>query len=265
MTTRVESSAAAGRRRAPALVLAVLILLAAGGTPPAAAVIPVTDYAHIALNSYWHYFHYLQFAYQIVQQYQQLLAQARQIELQLQALQKLADPRWRDVSALLGELDGVMRQGTALGYSLADVTAQFRATFPGVQRWADPAAYPLQGQRTLDTLGAALAGASRQGRSLAEGELTLAGIRQQTAATHGTQEALEQLATLSAFSAQEQLLIRQALAAAANSGSVAAAFWINRDAQAEATREQLAAATATTAARGGSPGWTFTPGWWPPR
>jgi P-type conjugative transfer protein TrbJ len=254
-------------RRFRAGVLARLLALALGlapaGAPPAAAQIPVTDLAHITVNSTWHYAHYVQFAYQIVQQYQQILNQVRQIDAQLRALQKLAQPQWRDLSGLLGELDRLTRGGRALSYALADVAAQFRATFPGWQSWSDATDFPAQNQRALDTLGAALSAVGRQAQGFAADEATLARIRVQMATTAGHQQALEQLSTLAAFTAQEQLLTRQALAASANVAAVAGGYWLNRDAHAEATCDLLATETALAGDRNASRGWSFQPAWWP--
>jgi hypothetical protein len=48
--------------------------------------------------------------------------------------------------------------------------------------------------------------------------------------TAGHQQALEQLATLAGFQAQEQQLTRQSLAVAANVEAVANGYWLNREA-----------------------------------
>jgi P-type conjugative transfer protein TrbJ len=238
-------------------------LQGAGAPRQAAAIIPVTDAAHIAVNASWHYTHYVQLAWQIYQQYQQLVGQAQQIRAQLLALRKLDVPAWRQIAGELADLDALARSGRALGYALPDAGWQFRATFPGWQSWTDPGALPQQTERALDTMRAGLAAASRQGRELAAGEQLLAGIRGQMATTHGHQEALEQLATLAAFSAQEQLLARQALATQANLQAVASGYWLNREAQARATFAVLATESARAAEVNGSPGWTFAPaGWW---
>jgi len=252
-------------RRAAVLVavLAAAVLRGAGAPPPAAAIIPVTDAAHIAVNASWHHIHYLQFAWQIYQLAQQLIGQAQQLRYQLQALRKLDAPAWRQIAAELAELDALARSGRALGYALPDAGGQFRATFPGWQSWSDPNAYAQQTERALDTMRAGLAAANRQGQELAAGEQLLASIRGQMAGTHGHQEALEQLTTLAAFSAQEQLLARQSLAVSANLQAVARGYWLNREAQARATFTALAAESARAAATDTSPGWSFAPaGWW---
>ncbi|HVT61590.1 MAG TPA: hypothetical protein VHR45_24730 [Thermoanaerobaculia bacterium] len=228
---------------------------------PAPAQIPVTDVAHIAVNSYWHYLHYLQAALQIVQHYAQIANQVRQIEAQLRALKKLDHPNWRQVSDLLLELDYLIRSGQSLGYSLADIGAQFRHTYPGWTRLLDPTLPPLQAERALDTFRAGLAATARQAQSLAAGEQTLAAIRAQMASSDGHQQALEQLATLSGFAAQEQLLARQSLAVSANLQAVAQGYWVNRQAQADATFHDVTFETSLAAYRSSSPGFTFQPPW----
>jgi P-type conjugative transfer protein TrbJ len=251
------------RRSRFALLLCCSALLLLGAPLPAPAQIPVTDYAHIAVNSYWHYAHYVQFALQLVRQLEQLTALYRQIENQLQALRKLADPNWREVAALLADLDAVMRSGRALGYTLSGIEGEFRQTFPGWQIWSDPAAYQAQTERALDTMRAGLAAANRQAQTLAEGDQTLAAIRAQMAATQGHQQALEQLATLASFTAQEQLLARQSLAVANNLQAVGWAWQLNREAQGQATLAGVMNASSFAAYQDTSPGWTFVPAWWP--
>jgi P-type conjugative transfer protein TrbJ len=150
----------ASRRRALGLVLAAALLLPVLAAPPAPAQIPVTDAAHIAVNSYWHYLHYVQLAFQIYQHSLQIANQVRQLEAQLRALRKLNDPNWREIQALLAELDLLARSGQAIGYALPDAAAQLRQVYPGWTPWSDPALAPLQSERALDTMRAGLAAIS---------------------------------------------------------------------------------------------------------
>ena len=251
------------RRRHPLILTLALAgaLALLAGAPPAAAQIPVTDAAHIAVNAYWHYAHYVQFAFQIYQHAQQIANQVRQIEAQLRALAKLRDPNWRQLQTLLYQLDSLMRSGRALGYPLADAGAQFRQLYPGWAPWTDPAAPQVQAERALDTLRAGLAATSQQSQSFAPGEDLLARVRDQMTRTDGHQQALEQLATLSAFNAQEQLLTRQSLAVANNQAAVAQGYWLNRAAQGDASFSLLMTETSLAAAQNTSPGWTFHPSW----
>jgi P-type conjugative transfer protein TrbJ len=223
--------------------------------------VPVTDVAHIALNAYWHLEHYFQFAYQIYQQTEQITNQISQIDAQLRALAKLRDPNWRQIQPLLTELDFLMRSGSALGYPLPDVGGQYRQLYPGYSPWTDLGAPVRQSERALDTFRAGLAATSSQAQTFAPGEDLLASIRQQMTTTDGHQQALEQIATLAAFSAQELLLTRQALAVANNQAALAHGYWIDRQAQGDATLAWALVETSQAAARNTSPGWTFRPTW----
>jgi P-type conjugative transfer protein TrbJ len=260
-STDVGRRRARGRDRvhrgALALVLAALLLVC--GAPPAGAVIPVTDYAHIAVNQYWHYVHYVQFAFQIYQHVTQIANQVRQIDNQLRALSKLRNPNWREIQSLLTDLDFLVRSGRAIGYSFPDPGGQLRQVYPGWTPWTDPMVAPVQSERALDTMRAGLDAINRQAQSFSPGEQTLAAIRQQMATTDGHQQAIEHLATLSSFSAQEQLLTRQSLAVNANLQAVANAYWIDREAQSRAAFQLATTETALAAYRTTSPGFTFVP------
>jgi P-type conjugative transfer protein TrbJ len=250
----LRSRSPATRLAAVCLAVVLLVGLWGAGGVPAAAQVPVIDPAHIALNAAWHYLHYLQFALQIYQQ-------VEQIENQVRALAKLRDPNWREIQSLLTELDFLMRSGSSLGYPLPDVGGQYRQLYPGWAPWTDAGVPQRQAERALDTLRAGLAATSQQAQSFAPGEDLLGRIRQQMSSTDGHQQALEQLATLAAFSAQEQLLTRQALAVSNNQMAVAQGYWLNRQAQGEANFTIAMAETALAAERNTSRGWSFRPAW----
>jgi P-type conjugative transfer protein TrbJ len=247
-----------------ALALSAALLLALLTPAPAAAIIPVTDYAHILVNQYWHYLHYVQFALQIYQHYQMLANQFRQITYQLTALRKLSNPNWREVYDLLANLDWIMRQGQALAYSYKDIDAQFQQVFPG---WIEVQNWPLQRQtqavRTLDTMRTALDTSSEQFRHDIADQLFLERIKAQMDGIHGHQEALEMQSTILMYTAQELGVMKQSLAAGNNVQAVYYAYLINREAQGEAT---LAAGIDRTLARNSAeptPGYTGIPNWWP--
>ena len=246
------------------LALSAALLLALLAPAPAAAVIPVTDYAHILVNQYWHYVHYVQFALQIYQHYQALANQVRQIVNQLTALKKLANPNWREVYDLLANLDWIMRQGQALAYSYKNIDAQFQQVFPG---WAEVQNWPVQRQaqavRTLDTMRTALDTTSEQFRHDIADQLFLERIKGQMDGIHGHQEALELQGTILMYTAQELGVIKQSLATANNMQAVYYGHEINREAQGEAT---LAAGISRTLSRNSQEvvtGFTAIPDWWP--
>jgi len=247
-----------------ALALSAALLLALLAPAPAGAIIPVTDYAHILVNQYWHYVHYVQFALQIYQHYQMLANQYRQITYQLTALRKLSNPNWREVYDLLANLDWIMRQGQALAYSYKNIDAQFQQVFPGwieVQNW--PQQRQTQAVRTLDTMRTALDTSSEQFRHDIADQLFLERIKAQMDGIHGHQEALEMQTTILMYTAQELGVMKQSLATANNIQAVYYGHLINREAQGEAT---LAAGIDRTLARNSaeSPlGYTGIPNWWP--
>jgi P-type conjugative transfer protein TrbJ len=250
------------RRGVAAAVL--VALLAAGAPAPAAAQWSVIDEAHILLNSYWHYVHYLQFALEIVQHYQQIANQVKQITNQLQALRKLSNPNWREVYDLLANLDWIMRQGQALAYSYQDIDGQFRKAFPGstpVTSW--PAQRQLQATRTLDTMRTGLDTVAEQFRHDIADQLFLEGMKTQMASIHGHEEALELEITLLEYIAQELGVIKQSLAVGNNLQAVALGQRINRESQGEATVAAAFGQTITSNGADTAAGYSAIPSWWP--
>lgn len=199
-------------------------LLGAGPFSPAAAQWTVIDPSNLKQN-----------IAQVVHAIEQVNKQRLQIEYQLQALAKLDDPNWGDVRPLLHRLDELMREGEALGYSLANLDRQFHETFPGWQ--ASPTSLELseaqrvQAQRTLGTMRAALNALNEQARGVASGQATLAAIKAQMSGIGGTQEALELQATLDAFVADEIGLLRQTVTTQANIQAIYNAYVINQEAE----------------------------------
>lgn len=172
---------------------------------------------------------------QVTHAIEQASNQRLQIEYQLQALAKLDDPNWGDIRPLLQRLDELMREGQALGYSLANLDRQFRETFPGWQASPTnlelPEAQRVQAERTLGTMRAALNALNEQARRVASGQARLAAIKEQTSGIRGTQEALELQATLDAFVADEIGLLRQTVTTQANIQAIYNAYVINQEAE----------------------------------
>jgi P-type conjugative transfer protein TrbJ len=252
------------RRKAAALCLGACLLAGHLTAPPAGAIIPVTDYAHIVVNQYWHYLHYLQFATRIYQEYQAIANQVRQIAYQLQALKKLANPNWREVYDLLANLDWIMRQGAALAYSYKDIDAQFQQVFPGwteVQDW--PSQRQQQAVRTLDTMRTGLDTTAEQFRHDIADQLFLERIKGQLEEVHGHEEALELQGTILMYTAQELGVIKQSLATANNLNAVYFGHEINREAQGEATLVASLNRTLTANSQEPAPGYSALPAWWP--
>lgn len=172
---------------------------------------------------------------QVAKSVEQINNQRLQIEYQLQSLSKLDEPNWRDIRLLLQQLDRLMREGQALGYSVANLDQQFRETFPGWQAASDdadlPAAQRVQAERTLGTMRAALNVLHEQARQFTTGQARLASIKAQMSGIRGTQEALELQATLDAFLAEEVGLLRQTIGTQANVQAIYNAYLVNQEAE----------------------------------
>lgn len=207
-----------------ASLVSMCVLAVVGCPNPASAQWTVIDPSNLAQN-----------ITQVAKSIEQINNQRSQIEYQLQALQKLGNPNWEDIRPLLRQLDHLMRQGQALGYSLANLDQQFRETFPGWQaapnNLALPAAQRVQAERALATMRAGLNVLNEHARQFATGQTTLAAIRSQMSGIRGTQEALELQATLDAFVADEIGLLRQTVTTQANIQAIYNAYTINQDAE----------------------------------
>jgi P-type conjugative transfer protein TrbJ len=249
--------------KARAAVAALVALLLVLPVPAAKAQIPVTDVAHIASATYHQVIHYIARALEIYQKYQIIYNQYNQLVYQVQALAKLEDPSFREIAGLLFEINLILDEAESLVYSLRNLNVVFKETFPG---WEEPAdwntATITQVRRTLNTLRAALNTVNAQDRYLADAKVKLDQMKSQVTSVEGHEAALELQSTIGAFSAEELLLLRQAVATSNNIQAVYFATTVNERAQAEATLQSLAVRTAFTHVPP-PPGYNFRPHWWP--
>ena len=176
----------------------------------------------------------------IQQRIEMIAMQRQQLQHQIDALRKLPDPNWRQIGALVYQLDAVMREGNALAYSLANVDAEFRRTFPG---YRVPSDYPAESRdqmtRTLATLRAALNAASLQARDVGYGQETLARIKARMGTSAGHQQAIELQSTLIGFTADELSSLRQAVVTQTNAQAVYQAYQLQQQAQAQAIFDDM--------------------------
>lgn len=158
--------------------------------------------------------------------------QLEQLQLQIQALRKLGNPSWREIDSYVRQMEYLLEQGEAIGYTMADLEEQFRGTFPGYRAAASnldlPEAQRVQAQRTLGTMRAALNVLHAHAEQFRTGRVRLDQIKGQMAGIQGTQEALELQATLDAFLAEEVGLLRQTVATQANLQAVYNAYQVSQ-------------------------------------
>jgi P-type conjugative transfer protein TrbJ len=168
-----------------------------------------------------------------------LLTQLRVAQTQLQVLRdnmrKLGSYNYRDIGGALAQIDAMTRQGQAISYSLANVDALFRTTFPGSQvgttsgqRASD---IRTQNERTLATIQAALAAARVSAQQFAIEASRLQTIKSQIRTARSAQQIAELSGVIGVHTAEEITLLRQQLAAQDNAQQVFLANQVNRDLQ----------------------------------
>lgn len=176
----------------------------------------------------------------------QLVNQLRTASRQLAVLQnnarKLGHYNVRDVRAAMAEVDLLVRRGEALAYSLVDLDAQVRRTFPGA-RVSTTMAVDIrrQNERTLATLQGALAATRASARLLADEIMQLQAIKGQLRGlnANNAQAVAELQGVIGVHTAEELTLLRQQLAAQANAQTVFMANQMNRDLQGVAAAERF--------------------------
>jgi len=167
---------------------------------------------------------------------EQMDLQRQQLEQQIAAMRKLPNPPWRDITQTVAQLNALMADGRALSYQLANLDEQFRATFPVDQSFRDwPAERRAQAQRTVATMGAVLSGARAQAQVFNDGLGRIAQIKSQVGTVQGHEAALELQNSATVFTAEELMLLRQALMAQTSMQAVYYADRVNTESQQAAT------------------------------
>lgn len=213
------------------LALATLLIAFAcgAGAPTARAQWAVIDPAHIA-KTVWN-------GRKIVEQVRK---QRDQIRNEIRMLRALPDPPWREINALRRELDGVMRRGEAIAYSMDNLTREFGVTFPGFQEYADwSAGRRRQFDRTLQTYSNVLVNLQRQGQHLRDSHAELQRIKGKMGGAEGQNASIQLGNTIGTFNAEELMLIRQLLATQTNAVAVQSAYRINKEAQEMAQMQKI--------------------------
>jgi hypothetical protein len=131
---------------------------------------------------------------------------AQALLLEARTLRKLDAPRWRQVAGIVAAGEAALPAGV--------VSAP-----PGPTR-AYPTAERAAVSRTLASLAGAVSAVDLARPSLAAGTAHLDALKAQLSGVQGTQGALELSNTVHVFSAEELVLLRQAVVAQANAQSV---------------------------------------------
>jgi len=181
---------------------------------------------------------------------EQIAMQKQQLQQQLVAMRKLPNPPWRDIRQTMAQIDGLMADGRAIGYRLQNLNQQFQATFPVDRVFRDwPTERRAQAERTVATMGAVLAGARAQAQAFNDGLGRLTDMKGRVATVQGQEGALELQNTATVFTAEELMMLRQALMA---QSSMQAVYYANRvitEAQQAATIDERLTALSVPARR----------------
>src|SRR3989449_2302422 len=181
---------------------------------------------------------------------EQIAMQKQQLQQQLVAMRKLPNPPWRDIRQTVAQLDGLMADGRAIGYRLQNLSQQFQATFPVDRVFRDwPTERRAQAERTVATMGAVLAGAHAQAQVFNDGLGRLTDMKGRVATVQGQEGALELQNTATVFTAEELMLLRQALMAQSSMQAVYYANRVNTEAQQAATIDERLTALSVPARR----------------
>ena len=181
---------------------------------------------------------------------EQIAMQKQQLQQQLVAMRKLPNPPWRDIRQTVAQIDRLMADGRAIGYRLQNLNQQFQATFPVDRVFRDwPAERRAQAERTVATMGAVLAGASAQAQVFNDGLGRLTDMKGRVATVQGQEGDLELQNTATVFTAEELMLLRQALMAQSSMQAVYYANRVNTEAQQAATIDERMTSLSTPARR----------------
>jgi P-type conjugative transfer protein TrbJ len=175
---------------------------------------------------------------QLEQQIQQIQVARSQLQLNVDNMRKLASPPWRRINATMAQVDLLAQQGQALAYTLRNVDAQFRQTFPGWRVTATMAAdMRTQSERTLATLLGALNAMNATAQQFPVAAANLEVMKTRMSAVTSAQQAAELNGAIGIQGAEELALLRQQLAAQQNAQLVAAAHQVNHELQGAAWQQ----------------------------
>jgi P-type conjugative transfer protein TrbJ len=235
------------RRVAVALVVAVLIPTAASAQLLGSGI--VFDPSNFARNV----LHY-------TRRLEQMDLQRQQLQQQLNAMRKLSNPPWRDISRTVAQLTTLMSDGRALSYQIANLDQAFRQAFPVTRSFADwPAERRSQAERTVATMANVLSGARAQAQLFNDGLRRLDQMKSQVSTVQGHEAALELQSSATVFNGEELMMLRQALVSQTSMQAVYYADQVNKESQQASTIDDHLAGLSVPATRSRSISLRITP------
>jgi P-type conjugative transfer protein TrbJ len=176
----------------------------------------------------------------------QLTVQTEIYAAQVNALRKLSQLPIRNIQGTIATIDATMRQGASLGYSLSNVDAAFRQTFPDTTTAQfNTLLHNRRTAQAIATLRSAIDAAQQVAQTVPGSLAQLQLMKQQLVQSVGHEQALEVNGAASVYGAEELTLLRQQLAAQTNAQVVYFAHELTQRAQADANERAFFAWLAT--------------------
>ena len=229
--------------------LVLLLALALESSRPVRAGVFATEVTQL-LN-------HAQLVMQYIRQGEQLANELNMYANMVQNLQQLPSQIFGPIQADINQLGAIVQGGQALAYSLANLDAQFRNTFPGYS--TAPNVYYTQyqnwAQTTLHTTLGVLRAAGLQGQQLQSEQAVLSTLRNMAQNSDGRMQALQVLGDISEQQVQQLMKLRELMIADMSSKQAYQAEMVQQQATSEAATQQFFTGTAAT-----GDGVTFRPG-----
>ena len=144
------------------------------------------------------------------------------------------------ITADLNALASIVQGGQALAYSLGNLDARFRATYPGYAQTYPRnyySSYQNWSQTSLDTTLGVLRAAGLQGQQLSSEQSILAALKSSISGTNGRLEAIQAASDIAENQVEQMQKLRQLMIADMSSKQAYQATMIQKDAASEAASQ----------------------------
>jgi P-type conjugative transfer protein TrbJ len=215
------------------IITVVLIAFSVQQPQPAKAGVYATEVTQL-LN-------HAQLIMQYIRQGQQLANEIQMYQDMLRNVKPLPGQTFGPIAADINALAAIVQGGQALAYSLGNLDALFRRTYPGYGYNAN--AYYLNyrnwSQTSLDTTLGALRAAGLQGQQIQSEQSILNSLRSMAQSSDGRMQALQVMGQINEQQVQQLMKLRELMMADMSSKQAYQAAIIQHEAASEAATERF--------------------------
>jgi len=178
---------------------------------------------------------------QYLRQGEQLANEIKMLEDMLRNVKPLPGQTFGPIAADINALARIVQGGQALAYSLGNLDAVFRRTYPGYGYNANAyyTNYRSWSQTSLDTTLGALRAAGLQGQQLQSEQSVLNSLRGMAQTSDGRMQAIQVLGQINEQQVQQLMKLRELMMADMSSKQAYQATVIQREAAGEAASEKF--------------------------